>query len=80
MILRLAREALGVPITDVSNHTRICDRHLEALERGDYRDIKASIYAVGFARAYARYIDVPEAGITEAVRDEYNRLSKRDAR
>jgi cytoskeletal protein RodZ len=71
LLLRHAREALGASLVDVSRHTRITVRNLEAIERGAYQDFHGRIYAVGFARSYARFVGIAEQPITVAVSDEY---------
>lgn len=69
--LRRARCSAGFSIADVSRHTRIVERHLEAIERDDYSEITASIYAVGFARSYARFVGIDELPVAQMVRDVY---------
>ncbi|KEQ53157.1 helix-turn-helix domain-containing protein [Sphingobium chlorophenolicum] len=66
--LRAAREAQGLSIQDVATRTRIAQRQLEAIERDDYAALPGIPYAVGFARAYARAIDVDEVAIAADVR------------
>lgn len=71
--LRRARELAGLSIADVAKHTRIVERHLEAIEYDDYADIHASIYAVGFARSFARFVSADEQAIAAAVREQYTK-------
>jgi cytoskeletal protein RodZ len=66
--LRAAREAQGLSIQDVATRTRIAQRQLEAIERDDYAALPGIPYAVGFARAYARAIDVDEVAVAADVR------------
>src|SRR3546814_11562466 len=68
--LRLAREAAGLSLADVASRTRITQRHLEAIEKSDFSELPWRTYVTGFARAYARAIDLPEAEIGAAVRRE----------
>ena len=70
-LLRQAREALGFALADVARHTRITVRNLEAIERGAYQDFHGRIYAVGFARSYARFVGIAEQPIASAVSDAY---------
>jgi cytoskeletal protein RodZ len=70
-LLRQAREAIGASLIDVSRHTRITVRHLESIERGDYQEFHGRIYAVGFARSYARFVGIAEQPIAIAVSAEY---------
>jgi len=68
--LRLAREAAGLSLADVASRTRITQRHLEAIEKSDFSELPGRTYVTGFARAYARAVDLPEAEIGAAVRRE----------
>lgn len=71
--LRAAREAAGLDLGDIAARTRIPSRHLEAIERSAYGDLPAPTYAVGFARAYARAIDIDDVGVARDVRQELGR-------
>jgi len=55
-VLRTAREAKGVDLTRVERETKIRERYLSALERGDYRDLPGSVYTKGFLRNYGTYL------------------------
>jgi cytoskeletal protein RodZ len=68
--LRLAREAAGLSLADVATRTRITQRHLAAIEKSDYSELPGRTYVTGFARAYARAVDLPEAEIGAAIRQE----------
>lgn len=71
LLLRHAREAMGASLVEVSRHTRITVRNLEAIERGAYHEFHGRIYAVGFARSYARFVGIAEQAIAIAVSDDY---------
>lgn len=66
--LRAAREAQGLSLQDVATRTRIAVRQLDAVERDDYTALPGIPYAVGFARAYARAVDLDEVTIAAEVR------------
>lgn len=68
--LRLAREAAGLSLADVATRTRITQRHLAAIEKSDFSELPGRTYVTGFARAYARAVDLPEAEIGAAIRHE----------
>lgn len=68
--LRLAREAAGLSLADVATRTRITQRHLEAIEKSEFSELPGRTYVTGFARAYARAIDLPEAEIAASIRQE----------
>ncbi|MGC4251108.1 MAG: DUF4115 domain-containing protein [Sphingobium sp.] len=66
--LRAAREAQGLSIQDVAARTRIAQRQLETIEKDDYTALPGIPYAVGFARAYARAVNMDEVAIAAEVR------------
>jgi cytoskeletal protein RodZ len=68
--LRLAREAAGLSLADVATRTRITQRHLVAIEKSDFSELPGRTYVTGFARAYARAVDLPEAEVGTAIRQE----------
>ena len=68
--LRLAREAAGLSLADVATRTRITQRHLEAIEKSEFSELPGRTYVTGFARAYARAIDLPEADVAASIRQE----------
>src|SRR4026207_1279584 len=67
--LRLAREARGIALRDISEETRISIRYLEAIETDDYRRLPGGIFNRSFIRAYAKFIGFNEQ---EAI-EEYTR-------
>jgi cytoskeletal protein RodZ len=70
--LRLAREARGIALRDISEQTRISMRYLEAIELDDYRRLPGGIFNRSFIRAYAKYIGYDEK---EAI-EEYARTMR----
>lgn len=68
--LRRAREAAGLSLADIAARTKIAERHLASIEQGRFGDLASSTYAVGFARAYARAVDLDEIELAQAVRAE----------
>lgn len=68
--LQAARLHAGLSLPDVARETRIPERHLVAIENGDFARLPAKTYAVGFSRSYARLLGMDERAIGEAVRAE----------
>lgn len=58
--LRLAREARGTALRDISEQTRISIRYLEAIETDDYKRLPGGIFNRSFIRAYAKFIGYDE--------------------
>jgi cytoskeletal protein RodZ len=55
-VLREGREAKGVDLTRVERDTKIRERYLSALERGEYLELPGSVYTKGFLRNYGAYL------------------------
>src|SRR5919205_424213 len=58
--LRLAREARGVSLRQISDQTRISIRYLEAIEADDYKRLPGGIFNKSFIKAYAKQIGFDE--------------------
>lgn len=58
--LRRAREARGVDLREISEHTNISKRYLQAIENSDYSSLPGGIFNRGFVKAYARYVGMDE--------------------
>ena len=63
--LRLAREARGIALREISEQTRISIRYLEAIEADDYKRLPGGIFNRSFIRAYAKFVGVDEHGALE---------------
>ena len=55
-VLRAAREAKGADLARVERDTKIRERYLSALERGEYRELPGAVYTKGFLRNYGAYL------------------------
>jgi cytoskeletal protein RodZ len=64
--LRLAREARGISLREISEQTRISMRYLEAIEANDFKRLPGGIFNRSFIKAYARYIGYDEKEAIEA--------------
>ncbi|MDT7933974.1 MAG: DUF4115 domain-containing protein [Sphingomonadaceae bacterium] len=56
--LRAAREAKGLNLQDLSTRTKIPARQLNALENDAHEQLPGIIFAVGFAKSYARELEL----------------------
>ena len=68
--LRAARERMGMSLEDVASETRIAVRHLAALEECQFDGFAAPVYALGFARNYARAVGLPLQWTSDCMREE----------
>jgi cytoskeleton protein RodZ len=64
--LRVAREARGITLREISEQTRISTRYLEAIESDDYKRLPGGIFNKSFIKAYAKYIGFDEKEALEA--------------
>ena len=64
--MRLAREARGISLREISEQTRISMRYLEAIEANDFKRLPGGIFNRSFIKAYARYIGYDEKQAIEA--------------
>ena len=70
--LRLAREARGVSLREISEQTRISMRYLEAIEMDEYKRLPGGIFNRSFIKAYAKYIGYDE----QAALEGYARIAR----
>ena len=58
--LRDARVARNLSLAEVSALLRIREAHLEAIELEDFEQLPGNVYAIGFIRTYAQYLELNE--------------------
>ena len=68
--LREARERAGMELEQVAAETRIPQRHLVSIEKGDFAALPSRTYAIGFSRTYARLLNLDERQVLDDVRAE----------
>ena len=68
--LRAAREIKGLSLEQVAAETRIPQRHLVAMESGDFAKLPGRTYAIGFARTYAKTLGLDQDHAANGVRAE----------
>jgi cytoskeleton protein RodZ len=73
--LMRAREAAGMSRGQLAALTRIPERHLAAIEAGDFAALPASTYAVGFSRTYAKALGLDDRAIGGEVRAELDAIA-----
>jgi len=68
--LRSAREAKGISLEDLAAQTRIPQRHLASIETGDWDNLPAATYTIGFAKSYAGAVGLDRSEIGNQLREE----------
>ena len=61
--LRDARVARNLSLAEVSALLRIRESHLEAIELEDFEQLPGNVYAIGFIRTYAQYLELNESDL-----------------
>lgn len=56
MMLREARERLGLSVMDIASQIKFAPRQIEALEAGDYERLPEVAFLRGFVRSYAKVL------------------------
>lgn len=72
-----ARRAKGLEIDDIAATTRIPKRHLENLEAGNFAALPAPTYTMGFAKSYARELDMDVEQVSAQLREEMDGFAPR---
>lgn len=68
--LRQARLTRKLSLDDVAAQTRVPTRHLDAIERGDWKDLPAPTYSIGFAKAFADVVGLDRQEVGDELRAE----------
>lgn len=68
--LKAGREKLGMSLADLAAKTRVPTRHLESIELSQFDALPGQTYTLGFARSYARAIDLDAVEIGNSLRAE----------
>lgn len=73
-LLANARQSQNLTIDDITEHLKIPGRLITALEKSDLSKLPEPIFAQGYLRAYAKFLEVPEEFVLKA----YNRAIPQD--
>lgn len=69
LTLQKARKERGLSYEDVEQDTKIRVRYLEAMERNDYDTLPGIVYAQGFLKTYANYLDLDGESLAREFKD-----------
>ncbi len=62
----------GLSIEDVAKETKIRASFISAIEKGDYKNLPSSAYAVGFVKNYSSFLGLPEKETIALFRREFD--------
>jgi cytoskeleton protein RodZ len=68
--LKAERERQSLSLSDMAAKTRVPMRHLDAIEKSDFGALPGTTYTLGFARSFARALDMDAAKISSDLRAE----------
>lgn len=68
--LKAERERKSLSLSDMAARTRVPMRHLEAIEKSDFSVLPGTTYTLGFARSYARSLEMDAAKVSADLRQE----------
>ena len=71
IILREAREAKGLTLSEVQEEIRIGTKFLEALETGQFQQLPTPVHARGYLRNYARFLGLDPQPLLERLELSY---------
>ena len=69
--LRTARQTLGLSLIEISETTRVRERHLEAIEAGQTDQLPSRPFTIGYVRAYAKALGLDADATAARFRTEF---------
>ncbi len=69
--LRRTRTYYGKSLEDVEKALRIRASQIDAIERGDLEALPGRVYAIGFVRSYAEYLDLDGGKVVHLFKSQY---------
>lgn len=78
-ILREAREAKGLTLSEVQDQTRISAKFLSAMENGEYSLLPTPVHVRGYLRNYARFLNLDPNPLLERYEVGKNSKAKKRA-
>jgi cytoskeletal protein RodZ len=67
-----ARKLKKITLTQAAKQLRIREEFLDALEKGEYKKLPSSAYAIGFVGNYAQYLGLPKLETVAMFRREFD--------
>ena len=56
--LKMIREELGYSLDDVAMATRVMRKHLENIEKENFKELPVAVYTRGFVANYAKFVSL----------------------
>lgn len=69
--LRAARQSLGLSLLEISESTRVRERHLAAIEAGQIDQLPSRPFTIGYVRAYAKALGLDADATAARFRTEF---------
>ena len=71
-LLRVARLNAGMTVADVAALTKVSTPYLVAIEREEFDRLPSRVHILGFARAFAKAVNVDEGLVLNVLRTKLN--------
>lgn len=68
--LKAERERQGISLADMASKTRVPMRHLDSIEKSEFSALPGTTYTLGFARSFARALNMDAAKVSSELRAE----------
>src|SRR6185312_10283981 len=69
--LRTVRQSLGLSLLEISESTRVRERHLTAIEAGQIDQLPSRPFTIGYVRAYAKALGLDADATAARFRTEF---------
>lgn len=66
---KIAREAKNETLESISQELKIPQHYLEAIENSDFHLLPGSVYAIGFIKNYAKFLNIDHADILSCFKE-----------
>ncbi len=73
LVLREAREGMGLSVHDIANRIKFAPKQVESLEANDFSHLPQATFLRGFVRSYARVLQLDEEQLIAALPAEPSR-------
>lgn len=74
--LKKARENLGWPLQKAAQSLNVQVKFLEKLEKGEWENLPAEVFLIGFLRRYAKILGLAEEGLIAEFKREFSLAGK----
>lgn len=71
-ILKETRESKNITLKEAENTTKIRHYYLQALEEEDFEKLPGKVYAIGFLKTYAKFLDIEYETLVDELKKKFS--------